>query len=72
MRIFGKEQRTDEEARRSEINLSEILGLNDFVTPIEEFPEPFINCCFVNDDKIFVQLFHNHYMIHYHFYWHIK
>ena len=72
MRIFDQEQSTMEDSRTKEINFSQLFGFNNYFTPIEEFPEPFINCCFVNDDKIFVQLFHNHYMTHYHFYWHIR
>jgi hypothetical protein len=59
MRIFDQEKMTAEKAKRNDINFTELFGLNVFIAPIEEFPEPFMNCCFVEDDKLFVQLFHN-------------
>ena len=36
---------------------------------IEGFQDPFITCCFVKDDLIFVNFFHNYSMTHYHFIW---
>ena len=49
-----------------------MFGLNDYATPIEEFPDPYITCCFVGDDKLFVALFHNYEYMHYHFLWDIQ
>jgi hypothetical protein len=37
-----------------------------------DFPDPFITCTFITDDKLFVNLFHNHSFTHYHFIYDIK
>lgn len=37
----------------------------------DDFCDPFINCCFVNDTKIFIAFFHNYSRTHYHFMWDI-
>ena len=34
---------------------------------IEIFPEPFITVCFIDDDRLFINLFHNATKTHYHF-----
>ena len=72
MRIFGKEQRTKKEIKLQEVKFNEMFGLNNYSMPIDEFPDPFINCCFINDDQIFVNFFHNHNLTHYHLIWNIK
>jgi len=72
MRIFKQEEATRENTKRNDINFTELFGLNDYIAPIEEFPEPFITCCFVEDHLIFVQIFHNISLTHYHFYWHTR
>jgi hypothetical protein len=40
--------------------------------PIDNFPDPFISCCFVDDDIIFVNLFHNRSCKHHHFFFSIS
>ena len=35
--------------------------------PNQGFPDPFINCCFINDNEIAVMLFYNYDPTHYHF-----
>ena len=40
--------------------------------PIDNFPDPFIACCFVTDDLIFVNLFHNKQKQHHHFFYHLS
>jgi hypothetical protein len=50
MRIFGKEQRRLALAKKEEIKINELFGLDDFSMAIDEFQDPFITCCFVNDD----------------------
>jgi len=72
MRIFGKEQRIKKDIRATEIRFNELFGLNSYSMPIDEFPDPFITCCFINDDQIFVNFFHNNNLTHYHFIWDIK
>ena len=34
---------------------------------IDQFNEPFACCCFVDDQTVFISLFHNYEMKHYHF-----
>ena len=67
LRTFGKETRTEEEIQKDELNINELLGLNDHVMCIQTFPDPFITCTFITDDKIFINLFHNATLTHYHF-----
>ena len=35
----------------------------------DDFCDPFINCAFVGNDKIYVAFFHNYTKTHYHFIW---
>lgn len=72
MRIFGQRQRSVKEIKIQEIKFNEMFGLSDFSTPIYEFPDPYITCCFVNDTQIFVAFFHNFSLTHYHFLWDIE
>jgi hypothetical protein len=39
--------------------------------PINNFPDPYIICTFINDDLIFVALFHNSSLVHHHFFYHV-
>ena len=34
---------------------------------IDSFPEPFANCCFIIDTKLYLSVFHNTTLTHYHF-----
>ena len=43
------------------------MGLDDYTMCNNDFPDPNIICCFVDDDTIFVALFHNYSRTHYHF-----
>lgn len=36
--------------------------------PINNFPDPYITTCFVNDDLLFVNLFYNNTLTHHHFF----
>jgi hypothetical protein len=38
---------------------------------IQGFPDPYITCTFITDDRIFVNLFHNFTLTHYHFVYNI-
>ena len=33
---------------------------------IESFPEPYANCCFITDTKLYLSVFHNTTFTHYH------
>ena len=59
IRTFGKVNRSEDEIAESEININEVLGISNFTLPIANFPEPYINCCFITDDMLFVNFFYN-------------
>lgn len=47
--------------------MNKALGIDEFTMPNEGFQDPYITCAFITDDKIFVQLFYNADLSHYHF-----
>ena len=47
-------------------------GLNNNMICIYSFADPFANCCFINDEFIYVCLYHNVSHSHYHFIWNTK
>ena len=67
LRTFGKETRNEVDIEANEININELLNLNNHTMCILTFPDPFITCCFITDDLMFVNLFHNATITHYHF-----
>ena len=69
IRIFGEENREPEEIAHSELDINARLGLNNHTMPINDFPDPFISCCFINDNLLFVNLFHNATLTHHHFFY---
>ena len=71
MRSFGKEERTPEQIKASEVNLNDMLGLDAWTMAVTNFPDPFITCCFISNDIIFINLYHNHLMKHFHFFYNI-
>ena len=71
MRTFAREERTEEEIKKNEVCFNDLLKLNDYTMPIHSFPDPFITTCFVNDNLLFVQLYHGHTFTHYHMFWDI-
>jgi len=58
-RNFGVTTRTEEEIEVNELNINKELTLNNHTMPISNFPEPFVTCCFTNDDLAFISLFLN-------------
>lgn len=73
IRTFCSKQRTEEEIIQNEVNLNELLGLNNFTMPIQNFPDPFITCCFTKDDNLlFINLFHNYSLTHIHFFFNVE
>jgi hypothetical protein len=40
--------------------------------PVQNFPDPFITACFVDDNLVFVQLCYSPTQTHYHFFWDIE
>lgn len=72
LRTFGKTSRSPEEIAQSELNINKLLGIDNWTMAIEGFPDPFVTCCFVSDELVFVNLFHNYSLTHYHFLYNIK
>ena len=72
LRTFGRENRSDEEIKADEVDINQLLDIDDYTMPNEDLPDPFINCAFVNDDLIYVALYHGHSCTHYHFLWDLK
>ena len=60
LRVFTKEPRTPEECERQDFDINNALGLDNYTMPIQGFPDPFITCSFITDDRIAVQLFYNY------------
>jgi hypothetical protein len=69
LRTFGRDTRSEEEIKDSEINLNELIGIDDKTMAVSNFPDPFITCCFVNETTLFINLFYNFDCTHYHFYY---
>ena len=58
---------------KSDLNFSDILKLDNSTMPNQGFDDPYIVATFCNDDKcIFVNLFHNGSLMHYHFIYEIE
>jgi hypothetical protein len=72
LRMFGKKTRTAREIKKDEVDINELIGINDYSMANEMFPDPFITCCFIDDTRIFINLFHNYSLTHYHFIWDYK
>ena len=72
LRTFGKEKRTEEEIAANELNINELLNLEASTMPCQDLADPFITCCWVGMDKVYVALFHGGTMTHYHFMWDVN
>ena len=72
LRVFGRDTRTPQEIKDSTFNLNDLLGIDDWTMAVSNFPDPFINCCFINDEMLFINLFHNFSKTHYHFFFNFK
>jgi hypothetical protein len=68
LRTFGTEPRDKKQIANEELNINNQLKLSNDTVPLNNLPEPFITCCFVTDDLIFVTLFHTGDFYHHEFY----
>lgn len=58
----------DHEKVLLDYNINEAIGLDDKTRPNDNFPDPFVNACFVDDgDKIFINCFHSRELMLHHF-----
>ena len=60
LRTFSTYERSDEEIQDNELKINEMFGINDYTMTNDDFPDPFINCCFINVNRVFVNFFHSH------------
>jgi hypothetical protein len=67
LRLFGKENRDLKSIESSTLFINEELDINNFTVPNAGFQDPNITCAFINDELIFVNMFHNKTLMHYHF-----
>lgn len=72
LRTFGQTTRTEEEIKENEVNFNEYLGIDRSTMVNDEFDDPFINCTFIDDKQLFVNLYYNYTYTHYHFKWDIE
>ena len=54
------------------MNVNNILGIDDYTMCNEMFPDPFGTCCFLNNDALYLNVFHNNTLVHYNCIWKIK
>ena len=71
-RTFGLDSRSEDEIKRNEVEFNSIIGIEDNTMAITGFPDPFINCCFIHDEKLYIALMNTETCIHYHFFWDIQ
>lgn len=59
LRTFGEVPKDSmQEITDAELDINKELDLDDHTMPIDNFPDPFITCCFINNDLIYVNLYH--------------
>jgi hypothetical protein len=71
LRVFGKEQRELKD-QFDQLDINKVLNLDNHTIPVAGFPDPYITSCFIDDDRIFVNFFHNVKLTHYMFIYSIK
>lgn len=70
LRTFDRSTRTKEQIDSNDVNINDILGIDNFTMVVQQFPDPFITCCFCDDDTLYVNLKYRD-TDHYHFLWDI-
>jgi hypothetical protein len=64
--------RSPELIKSSTLDINSLLKLDDWTMIIDGFAEPFVSCCFVGLDTLFVFLFYTPKKTHYHFLYNTK
>jgi len=72
LRTFARTDRTEEEIAKNEVCFNDLLGLDANTMPVQNFPDPFITVCFINDNLLFVQLVYSPTCTHHHLFWDIE
>lgn len=63
LRTFPKPtqlQRAESEIMKNEVDINKELGIDDWTMAIQGFADPYIVCCFISEELIFVSLFYNY------------
>ena len=63
--------RRDKMFEETDLNLNELLGIDSYTMAVDNLPDPFITCCFVSNDVLFINLFYNYSLRHFHFFYDI-
>ena len=69
LRILGRTTRNKEDIENTEVKFNEIFDLDDYTMVNDDFPDPFITCCWISETHLFVNFFHSYTLTHYHFLW---
>ena len=68
VRTFDSNQRSDDEIKRSELDVNQAIGLDETSMPVDSFHDPQIVCEFIDGpEQLFVTLIQNSTKNHYHF-----
>jgi hypothetical protein len=67
-----KVTRDEKEIKDNELDINNLLKLNNWTMAISGFPDPYITCCFIDNDRLFIDLFYNYDLTHIHFVYDIK
>ena len=73
IRTFTEVPRSSmEEIEKEELDVNKELGLDNHTMPIDNFPDPYITCSFVNDEMLYANLFYNATSVHHSFVYNFK
>jgi len=59
LRTFAATNRSADEIASSELDINKELGIDDYTMPVDNFADPFITCTFIDDQHLFVNLYHS-------------
>ena len=54
------------------VNINKLLNLDNSSRPNHGLPDPMMNACFINDDNIFINVYHTHTFTMWHFIYSFK
>jgi hypothetical protein len=72
LRVCGEKQRPHAEALKADVDFNRELNLNNHTMVNEDFFDPYMNAVFIGEEQLYVCLFHNGEMCHYHFLWDVE
>lgn len=72
LRTFTSKPRSEQEVAQNELDINKLVGYDNWTMAISGFPDPYITCCFVDDNRVFVNLFYNFKLEHCHFIYNIE